>query len=301
MQKTILIVEDNDELRISLRKILIASNFRVLEASDGAEALDIVEQNHPDLVILDLMMPKISGETVCVRIKENHPEIIVIVVTAKSLSSDVVHGLQIGADDYITKPFVSEELIARIDTRLKMTKNLDTLSKAINPELNKITLRESMALIAMRLIIADIIFGVSFALAVGLISFLGRYLGITDAFSLYIIAFIVLVVFNVVIISFIVARWHFEYAEVTKDGVVKHSGIVFSKKKEKYECNFVEAITFEQSFFGKLFNYGTIELYDPALKEKIYLLNVPNPKINSELVEKILPKKANQSIPFLAK
>ncbi len=301
MQKTILVVDDNNDLRISLRKILVANNFRVLEASDGAEALNIVEQDHPDLVVLDFKIPKVSGETVCVKIKESHPEIAVIVVTVKSFSSDVVHGLQIGADDYVSKPFVPEELIARIDTRLKTAKNLDVSSKAINPELNKITLRENMALIAIRLITAEIIFVVSFALVVGLISFLGTYLGITGIFSLYFIAFIILLVLNAIIISFIIARWHAEYVEVTKDGIIKYSGIVFSKKKEKYECNFVETITFEQSFFGKLFNYGTIELYDPALKEKIYLLNVPNPKKNSELVEKILPKKTNQPIPFVVK
>ena len=129
MQKTILIVEDNDDLRVSLRKILASNNFRVLEASDGAEALEIVEQDRPNLVVLDLKIPKISGETVCVRIKEAHPEIIVIVVTAKTLSSDVVRGLHIGADDYMTKPFVPEELIARIDTRLKSAKTLGSRNK----------------------------------------------------------------------------------------------------------------------------------------------------------------------------
>lgn len=63
----------------------------------------------------------------------------------------------------------------------------------------------------------------------------------------------------------------------------------------------MKANTFEQSFFGKIFSYGTMELYDPALKEKIYLLNVPNPRKNSELVEKILPKKSNQPMPFVAR
>ncbi|MBI2028577.1 MAG: response regulator [Candidatus Levybacteria bacterium] len=300
MKKCILIVEDNDDIRVSLRKILVDNNFKVLEASDGAEALSIVEQGHPDLVVLDFVIPKVSGETVCVKIKETHPEIAVIALTGKSLSSDVVRGLQIGADDYMTKPFAPEELIARIDTRLKAAKELEVSSKAINPELNKITLRESTALIAIRIIVSEIIFVVSFALIVGLISLLGSYIGITGAFSLYLVALVMLLVFNIVIIFFIVARWHFEYTEVSKEGVVRHSGIIFSKKKEKYECNFVEAISFEQSFFGKLFNYGTIELYDPALKEKIYLLNVSNPKKYTELVEKILPKKTNHPMPFIA-
>ena len=300
MEKTILIVDDNDEVRIFLRKFLVSNNFRVLEASDGAEALDIVEKNHPDVVILDLKIPKVSGETVCVRIKEAYPEIIIIVVTAKSLSSDVVHGLQIGADDYVAKPFAPEELMARIDARLKATKTLDNLSKTSSPAVNKITLRESISLIAIRLIASQIIFGASFAFVAGAISLLGSYLGITASVSLYLVIFVILLTFNVIIVFFIIARWHFEYTEVTREGIIQYGGI-FNKKKQKYDCNFVESIALDQSFLGNILNYGTIELYDPALKERIYLLNIANPKKISEIVEKILPKKTSQPIPFVAK
>src|SRR3989344_4175585 len=117
MQKTILVVEDDDELRGFLKKVLAANNFKVVEAADGAQALETVEKYLPNLVLLDFGLPKVPGETVCVKIKKDHPEIIVIALTEKNQSADVVHGLQIGADDYISKPFVAEELIARIDTR----------------------------------------------------------------------------------------------------------------------------------------------------------------------------------------
>jgi len=118
-KKTILIADDNDELRSFLRKALIANNHNVIEASDGAEALETVENNPPDLIVLDLVLPKVSGETVCTKIKSTHPNIIIIALTAKSNTDDIVRGLQIGADDYVTKPFVKEELIARIEAKLK--------------------------------------------------------------------------------------------------------------------------------------------------------------------------------------
>src|SRR5574342_1039121 len=101
MQKTIRIVEDDADLRGGLYKILTAHGFNVLEAADGAEALERVEKEKPDLVLLDFGLPVVSGETVCVKIKEDFPEIAVIALTEKSSKAQVVHGLQIGADDYI--------------------------------------------------------------------------------------------------------------------------------------------------------------------------------------------------------
>ncbi len=188
MKKTILIVEDNPDLRSSLRKVLIANNFKVLEAEDGAQALEIVEDSPPDLVLLDFVIPKVSGETVCVKIKKDYPHIVVIALTEKTHSRDVVHGLQIGADDYISKPFVAEELIARIDTRLKGAEAKDIASETLKEEtvssgINKISLRESIMLIAIRFALTELFFAILFMFTAILISFLGPYLGVINLFS----------------------------------------------------------------------------------------------------------------------
>lgn len=306
--KTILVVEDNDELRNFLKKILVANNFQVVEAADGAQALEAVEKYSPDLVLLDFGLPKVSGETVCVKIKKDHPEIIIIALSEKSSSQEKVHGLQIGADDYLSKPFVAEELIARIDARFKALENnqsLPTKDDPVNqPELKesnpaKIIFRESISLIVVRLALTELFFGFIFVCASLTIPFISSFdLGI-DLFSLYFILLAVGFGINIVLLISIALRWVSEYSEVSNEGVVKHSGIL-QKRQKKYACNFVETVTLEQSFLGAIFNYGTIELYDPALKEQIYLENVSNPKKSSEVVQKILIRENGKNTPILA-
>ncbi len=309
MQKTILVVDDDNELRDFLKKVLIANNFKVVEASDGAQALEAVEKYLPDLVLLDFGIPKVRGETVCVKIKKDHPNIIVIALTRKTQSSDVVQGLQIGADDYISKPFVAEELIARIDTRFKTTTNEQVQPQAQPVEeeswveeagLGKIILRESVVLVIIRLILTEAIFGFSLLLFSILNSYINSYLNNSDLSALYFIVLGGAFFINVGMISLIALRWLSEHTEISKEGVVKRSGILH-KKEQKYACNFVEGATLNQSFLGLLFNYGTIELYDPALKEQVYLLNVANPKKNSEKIQKLVSKKENKTIPFVAR
>ncbi len=305
MQKTILVVDDDDELRGFLKKVLAANNFTVIEASDGAQALEAVEKYLPDLVLLDFGLPKVPGETVCVKIKKDHPNIIVIALTKKTQSSDIVQGLQIGADDYISKPFVAEELIARIDARFNTTTNGQVQpgaeeSGVEEAELGKIILRESVVLIIIRLILTEALFGFSLLLFSILYSYINSYLNSTDLSTLYFIVLAGAFLINVGMVSLIALKWTSEYTEISKEGVVKHSGILH-KKEQKYACNFVEGATLNQSFLGLLFNYGTIELYDPAQKEQAYLLNIANPKKNSEKIQKIVSKKANKPMPFVAK
>ncbi len=115
----ILVVEDDESIRTSIEEFLSASNYLVDTANDGAQALEKVKKRSPDLVVLDLGLPKISGESVCQEIKRQHPETPVIILTAKNQPSDVVSGFQLGADDYIRKPFELDELMARIRARLK--------------------------------------------------------------------------------------------------------------------------------------------------------------------------------------
>ena len=302
MKETILIVEDNDEIRNFLKKVLAANNFKVAEAADGAEALEAVEKYFPDLVLLDFGLPKVSGETVCVKIKKNHPEIIVIALTEKKQSSDVVHGLQIGADDYISKPFVAEELIARIDARLKTTVNGQDQGEPTEkekPPMGKLILRESIVVIIIRLVFTEVIFGLTLFLFNILSSYLSSNLNITFLSSLYFIILVVGFLINLVIVISIALKWNSEYTEISQEGVIKHRGVLH-KREQTYAYNFVEGAKLDQSLLGLLFNYGTIELYDPALKEQVYLLNLPNPKKYSKTIQDILSKENNKPMPFIA-
>jgi DNA-binding response OmpR family regulator len=117
----ILLVEDDITLRECIRDVLLENNYLVETASDGAIALDMIKKSPPDLVILDLGLPKVTGESVCIEIKKLHPDIPVIILTAKNQTSDVVRGFNLGADDYMSKPFELDELIARIKVQLKST------------------------------------------------------------------------------------------------------------------------------------------------------------------------------------
>lgn len=117
MLKTILIVEDEKDIRESLQNSLTENNYLVVTAEDGAQALSLVEEKIPDLVILDLGLPKISGESVLREIKQNYPAMPVIILSAKTETSDIVTGFNLGADNYVPKPFVIEELLARIRAR----------------------------------------------------------------------------------------------------------------------------------------------------------------------------------------
>ncbi len=119
----ILIAEDDQTIREGIQNFLTENNYLVDAVEDGAAALDAVRKRVPDLVILDLGLPKITGESVCREIKKQFPDLPVIILTAKNQTSDIVDGFKLGADDYIGKPFELEELMARIGVRLKTEKN----------------------------------------------------------------------------------------------------------------------------------------------------------------------------------
>lgn len=116
---TIVIVEDDDDLSTYLQHLLTGKRYTVFPTKTGAQALQLVSEVQPSLVLLDLTLPDIRGEVICQEIKKLFPKLPVIMVTAKDDKKDVVSGFSFGADDYITKPFDSEELLARIQARLK--------------------------------------------------------------------------------------------------------------------------------------------------------------------------------------
>ncbi|MCF6460018.1 response regulator transcription factor [Clostridium sp. Cult3] len=119
MSIKILVVDDEPSIVELLKYNLENSGYEIKEAYDGVEALNMVSEERFDLIILDLMLPKIDGIEVCKRLKREDSHIPIIMLTAKSSEADKVLGLNIGADDYITKPFSIKELIARVNALLR--------------------------------------------------------------------------------------------------------------------------------------------------------------------------------------
>ena len=118
---SILVVEDEQAIRSALVDFLEFQNFTVSEAVDGLEAERLVAEKQFDLILLDLMLPKISGEQLCVKWRREDVQTPIIRLTAKGQESERVAGLNLGADDYVTKPFSLEELLARINAILRRT------------------------------------------------------------------------------------------------------------------------------------------------------------------------------------
>lgn len=119
--KTILVVEDEPKIRQGLVDFLQFQGFEVNFAVDGLEAERAVNDNRFDMILLDLMLPMISGEQLCTKWRQAGIQTPIIMLTAKGLESERISGLNLGADDYITKPFSLEELLARINSVLRRT------------------------------------------------------------------------------------------------------------------------------------------------------------------------------------
>lgn len=117
-ERTILVVEDEKEIVDLIEIYLTNEGYRTIRASNGLEALNILQQHHVDLVILDIMLPVMDGIETCLKIRErqNMP---IIMLSAKSQDMDKIMGLSSGADDYVTKPFNPLELLARIKSQLR--------------------------------------------------------------------------------------------------------------------------------------------------------------------------------------
>ena len=125
---TILVVEDDPIIRQTVEYSLKRAGFTVLAVADGALALGAAEQYRPDLILLDLMLPNVDGYEIAERLRVDDKETAIVMVTALDTERDKVRGLDAGADDYITKPFSMEELLARVRANLRRVRTRETLS-----------------------------------------------------------------------------------------------------------------------------------------------------------------------------
>ncbi|MDD5513300.1 MAG: response regulator [Candidatus Omnitrophica bacterium] len=133
MKEKILIVDDEKDIVKMLDYNLKKDGYRVISASDGEDALDLAGREHPDLIVLDLMLPGLDGLEVCKTLKKEGKtaSIPIIMLTAKTQESDKVIGLELGADDYMTKPFSPRELLARIKAVLRRAKDKEKIPEII--------------------------------------------------------------------------------------------------------------------------------------------------------------------------
>ncbi len=134
-QKTILIVDDEQPIRDILVYNLKKEGYNTIEASDGITALNIALEKYPDLILLDIMLPKMDGLSVCKRIKNSY-NVPILMLTAKDGEIDKILGLELGADDYITKPFSVRELVARVKANLRKVENM-SIARMENDNTNK--------------------------------------------------------------------------------------------------------------------------------------------------------------------
>lgn len=128
-QARILVVDDDREIANAIQKILTLEGYNVIKAFNGFEALDALIAYNPQLILLDIMMPKLDGLSTTLKIREKR-NIPIIILSAKSEDSDKILGLSMGADDYITKPFNPQELVARVKSQLRRYMQLGDVGNA---------------------------------------------------------------------------------------------------------------------------------------------------------------------------
>ena len=119
MSGRILIVEDDPSIRLGLQRSLGFEGFTVDVATDGEQAIQKAFDKKPDLILLDLMLPRLNGFEVCKTVRQYDPKIPIVILSAKGDEGDKVLGLELGADDYVTKPFSVRELVARVKAALR--------------------------------------------------------------------------------------------------------------------------------------------------------------------------------------
>lgn len=126
----ILVVEDEDEIRKVIKMNLEFENHEVIAVDNGKKALQIIDNQHFDLMILDIMLPEVNGLQICEQVRLQNSKVGIIIVSAKDTSTDRITGLKLGADDYLTKPFELEELLLRVNKLLK--RSIEEVAKDID-------------------------------------------------------------------------------------------------------------------------------------------------------------------------
>ena len=134
--KKVLVVDDEQSIREVLVYNLKKEGYETLEAGDGITAVNIALEQKPDLMLLDIMLPKLDGLSVCKRVK-NHLNIPILMLTAKDAEIDKIVGLELGADDYITKPFSVRELMARVKANLRKNEMSNVPKETTNSNINE--------------------------------------------------------------------------------------------------------------------------------------------------------------------
>ena len=129
--ESILVVEDDPSIRLGLQRNLSYEGYRVVTASTGPEGLEAAFREKPDLVLLDVMLPGASGLEICRSLRRHDPTIPILMLSARTQESDRVAGLDLGADDYIAKPFSVRELLARVRTSLRRRRALSHEEKPV--------------------------------------------------------------------------------------------------------------------------------------------------------------------------
>ncbi len=132
-QPRLLIAEDDSEIRLALERILGYEGYAIVSVGDGAAALEAIQEERPDAILLDVAMPFVDGITVCRRIRDRGNRTPVLMLTARHELSDRVEGLDAGADDYLAKPFELEELLARIRALLRRASDPDDDVLTVGP------------------------------------------------------------------------------------------------------------------------------------------------------------------------
>lgn len=139
---SILVVDDEDTIREVVRRYLEREGFSVREAADGYEALDAIQEAQPDLIVLDLMLPGIDGLTITQHIRQDR-QIPIIMLTAKGEANDRIRGLDLGADDYVTKPFSPQEVVSRVRAVLRRVEGVSAQQQKESLEFDRLCIDPS--------------------------------------------------------------------------------------------------------------------------------------------------------------
>ncbi len=148
MTYRVLIVDDEEDMRHLLEMYLMNSGYQCLQAKDGVEALEVIEKQEIDIVLLDVMMPKLNGFEVCEQIRKSN-ETPIIFISAKGEEWDKVKALKLGGDDYVVKPFSPGELIARIEALLRRVGKIQTNDKMAEIQVGNLTINEMSRKVAV--------------------------------------------------------------------------------------------------------------------------------------------------------